>query len=104
MVIYEVNLAIERSVYSQFQIWLKVHAKEILQFPGFISVHILKPENEPASAQEKLTVQYQLEDRESLDVYFTRFAEKIREEAVSRFQDKFSVERRVFDVQEYILK
>lgn len=104
MIIYEVNLAIDEDIYSQFQLWLKEHAKEMLQFPGFIKASILKPENESVSGKEKLTIQYQLENRKSLDVYFTQFAAKMREKGISKFTDKFSAERRIFEVQDNILK
>ncbi|MFT4058388.1 MAG: DUF4286 family protein [Legionella sp.] len=104
MIIYEVNLAIDGDIYSQFQLWLKEHAKEMLQFPGFIKASILKPENEDVSGKEKLTVQYQLENRESLNVYFSQFAAKMRDEGIRMFKDKFSAERRIFEVQDNILK
>ena len=99
MVIYEVNLTIDEDIYSQFQLWLKEHAKEMLQLPGFMNACILKPENEGSVGKEKLTVQYQLENRESLNVYFNQFAAKMREEGLSKFKDKFSAERRIFEVQ-----
>ncbi|PWY55405.1 DUF4286 domain-containing protein [Legionella qingyii] len=104
MVIYEVNLVIDEDIYPQFQLWLKKHVKEMLQFPGFIQASILKPENENTANQEKLTVQYQLENRESLKVYFTEFALKMREEGLKLFKDKFSAQRRVFEVAAIILK
>lgn len=104
MVIYEVNLAIDGDIFTPFQLWLKDHVKEMLQFPGFIKACILKPEIETSSSKEKLTVQYQLEDRESLTVYFNRFAAKMREDGISRFKDKFSAERRIFEVKENISK
>ncbi|HAT6826463.1 TPA: DUF4286 family protein [Legionella pneumophila] len=104
MVIYEVNLLIEEDVYSQFQSWLKEHAKEMLQFPGFIQAHILKPENEDIQTQKKLTVQYQVDSKNSLSNYFNQFAAKMREEGLKHFKDKFSAERRIYEVQEYISK
>ncbi len=99
MVIYEVNLAIDKEIYSQFQTWLNEHAKEMLQFPGFIKASILKQENETISDKEKITVQYHLEDRESLTIYFTQFAPQMRDEGIKRFKDKFSAERRIFEIQ-----
>ncbi|MFO2625241.1 DUF4286 family protein [Legionella pneumophila serogroup 1] len=104
MVIYEVNLIIEEEVYSQFQFWLKEHAKEMLQFPGFIQAHILKPENEDTQTEKKLTVQYQVENKSFLTNYFNQFAVKMREEGLKHFKDKFSAERRIYEVQEYISK
>lgn len=104
MVIYEVNLFINKAIYSEFQLWLINHVKEMLTFPGFIQASILKPEDELKQEMEKLTVQYQLEDRESLTTYFNKFAAKMREDGINRFNDKFSAERRIFEVQENILK
>lgn len=104
MVIYEVNLLIEEDVYNQFQSWLKVHAKEMLQFPGFIQAHILKPENEDIQTQKKLTVQYQVDNKNSLTNYFNQFAAKMRDEGLKQFKGKFSAERRIYEVQEYIPK
>ncbi|VEB37915.1 Uncharacterised protein [Legionella sainthelensi] len=102
MVIYEVNLAIDKDVFAKFQVWLKEHVKEMLQLPGFIQARILKPEAEEIVGKKELTVQYQLENRDSLTVYFTEFAEKMREKGIRLFQDKFSAERRIFEVQENI--
>ena len=65
MVIYEVNLSIDGDVYTQFQLWLIEHVKEILQLPGFIKARILKPENENISGQRKVNSSVsKLEDRE----------------------------------------
>ncbi len=104
MVIYEVNLAIDGDIYPQFQLWLKKHVKEMLQLPGFIQAHILKPESERTADQEELIVQYQLENREALDVYFAEFALKMREEGLNLFKDKFFAQRRVFEVHANILR
>ncbi|MCL9685718.1 DUF4286 family protein [Legionella maioricensis] len=104
MVIYEVNLLIEEEVYNQFQSWLKEHAREMLQFPGFIHAHILKPENEDIHTQKKLTVQYQVDNKSSLTNYFNQYAAKMREEGLKHFKDKFSAVRRIYEVQEYISK
>lgn len=74
------------------------HAKELLQFPGFIQAILLKQEQDDVSEQEKLTVQYLLESRENLEQYLIEYAPKMREQGIRRFQDKFSATRRVFKV------
>ncbi|CAM2740789.1 Uncharacterised protein [Legionella steigerwaltii] len=104
MVIYEVNLAIDGDIFPQFQLWLKKHVKEMLQLPGFIQANVLKPETEETTDQEQLTVQYQLENRDFLNVYFAEFAPKMREEGLNLFQNKFSAQRRVFEVHANFLK
>lgn len=102
MVIYEVNLNINKEIYAEFELWLKDHIKEMLQFPGFIQACLLKPEEDEAFTQEKLTVQYQLENKESLERYFTEFSAKMREEGIRRFKDQFSATRRILAVEEVI--
>ncbi|MBN9226726.1 MULTISPECIES: DUF4286 family protein [Legionella] len=104
MVIYEVNLAIDGDIYPRFQLWLKKHIKEMLQLPGFIQASVLAPENEGTTEQEQLTVQYQLENRNALNVYFAEFAVTMREEGLSLFKNKFSTHRRIFEVHTNFLK
>ena len=102
MIIYEVNLNIDREIYFEYKLWLMEHVKEMLQFPGFMQAILLKQEQDDVSDQEKLTVQYQLESREYLEKYFIECAPKMREEGIRRFKDKFSATRRVFNVQDIL--
>lgn len=104
MVIYEVNLSIDEEIYAEYRVWLKAHVQQMVQFPGFIQACFFKPEQEGDTAHEKLTVQYQLESRDDLQTYFNEFASKMREDGINRFGNKFSAERRIFTVQEVILK
>ena len=104
MVIYEVNLSIDSDIVSQFYSWLKEHVKEMLQFQGFIQATILKPEQEKNEGQEQLTVQYQVKDRGSLEHYLTHFAAKMRENTSILFKNKFSVERRILEIKDNVLK
>lgn len=99
MIIYEVNLTIDATIYTAFQIWLKQHVQEMLLFPGFIKASLLKPEDEEILGYEKLTVQYLLKDRKDLDHYFKEFALQMRADGINRFQDKFSATRRIFTVE-----
>ncbi|OGV38526.1 MAG: hypothetical protein A3F46_04615, partial [Legionellales bacterium RIFCSPHIGHO2_12_FULL_42_9] len=87
-------------IYAEFAVWLREHVKEMLQFSGFIQASIFKQEQDKGSDQEKLTVQYQIESRDDLQCYFTEFAAQMREEGIKRFKDKFSAERRIFNVQD----
>ena len=104
MVIYEVNLTINSEIYSEYKLWLKEHVKEMLHLPGFIQASIFKPEQDDGADHEKLIVQYQLDTRDDLERYFTEFATKMREESIKRFKDKFSATRRIFKIQDIILK
>ena len=104
MVIYEVNLSIDKSIYSKYKLWLNDHIKEVLQLPGFVQAYLLKEEQNEVFDQHKLTVQYQLESRSDLERYFTEFAAKMREEGTKLFGEKYSATRRIFETQVVILK
>lgn len=100
MIIYEVSLAIDETIYAEYTTWLKEHIKDILQLPGFIRALILKEEEPGNHAHLKnLTVQYQLNDRDALEHYFINFAPHMREQALNLFQNKFSIERKIFEVE-----
>lgn len=99
MVIYEVNLLIDKEIYEQFQLWLNDHVKKMLQFPGFMQAQVLKPEEDETPNQKKLTVHYQLDNHNALLNYFKHFAASMRDEGLKQFQSKFSAERRVYEIQ-----
>ncbi len=104
MVIYEVNLNINREIYAEFVLWLKDHVKEMLQYPGFMCANLLKEEQDDGFGQEQLTVQYKLENRKHLENYFTEFAPKMRDKGIKRFNEKFSASRRIFNIEDVIEK
>lgn len=104
MIIYEVSLSVDKDIYPRYHEWLKKHVKDMLDVPGFMQASILKPENEYVTDKEQLTVLYRLDTRESLDVYFKEYAAKVREEGLRLFKDKFSVQRRIYQVQAHVSK
>lgn len=76
----------------------------MLEFPGFLQASIMKHEREESANREELTVQYQLESRKDLDRYFSEFASGMREIGIKLFDNKFSAERRIFEVQAILQK
>lgn len=104
MVIYEVNLIIDKDIFPQFELWLKSHVAEMLLFDGFIQAYILHPEQEEQADCEQITVQYLLENGVALDNYFREFASNMREKGLALFKDKFSASRRIFKVQDLLLR
>ncbi len=98
MIIYEVNLTIDNEIYAEFQLWLKQHINDMLKFPGFNQANLLKLEQDEFSDKQQLTIQYQLENRNDLEIYFTKFATQMREAGIQRFNNKFSVTRRIFEI------
>ncbi|KTC64734.1 hypothetical protein Lade_2028 [Legionella adelaidensis] len=103
MIIYEVKLNIDVDIYSNFNVWLRAHVIEMLQFRGFHQATILEEEDK-TTTHKRLTIQYQVASRDDLQHYFTEFSQSMREKGRKLFKDKFSATRRIYNVQEVIPK
>jgi len=95
--LYEVNLQIETSHYPNYLAWLKEHIAQMCQIPGFLGATLLQPEFDTNCYPSKrfLVVHYQVESMQALQDYFENFAQKMRQEGISRFGDLFSASRRI---------
>ncbi|MDF1758473.1 MAG: DUF4286 family protein [Legionellaceae bacterium] len=103
MVIYEVNLKINNEVFTQFMQWLSLHVEEVLRFPGFVKALHLRNFDEDNNITKNITIQYFLNSPKSLDNYFEKYAETMREKGISKFPNQFVATRRILEVQEEII-
>lgn len=97
MIIYEVNLQVEKTVWPAFITWLDEHIygeKGMLSFAGFERVTLLRPLEEE-SHFHSLTVHYYVGSQTYLDDYFQHYAAAMREEGILRFGHQFSATRRI---------
>jgi hypothetical protein len=99
MIIYEVNLTVTSGA-DTFAIWLADHIREILRIDGFISAEWCEVEGAPPE-ETQWCVHYRLQDRESLENYFTHHAERMRADGLQRFGGKFSATRRILVIINY---
>jgi len=91
MVVYEVDLFVNKKIYPKFKTWLDEHIKEMLTIDGFMNAKITdNKENEP-----HLTVQYQVSSYDKLDTYFKTQADEMRQKGIDKFGDQFRAERRI---------
>jgi quinol monooxygenase YgiN len=101
MLIYEVNLTVNREIVEAYMEWLKPHIEQILKFEGFMEAHLYKRRSEDEGSSDTsriyFTVQYHLKDRPSLDAYLKDHAPAMRTDGIKRFGDKFSAQRRVLE-------
>ena len=98
MVIYEVNLAVDAEVADAYAAWLAPHIDEVLAVPGFVSAAWWAVEPEvarPPDARRQWCVQYRVESREALQVYFDEHAARLRGDGLDRFGGRFEAARRV---------
>jgi len=98
VIVYEVNLAIDRDIAEAYRAWLSTHVAEILRLPGFVDARILDVlEPAPDATRFAMCVQYTLRDRAALDAYVRDHAPRMRGEGEARFGGRFHATRRVLE-------
>lgn len=99
MLIYEVNIEVQEEAKFGFAGWLPGHIEEVLKSPGFKGAQWFfrnhEEEGREPSSSVLWTVQYIVEDRQHLDAYLRERGPSLRQEAVDRFDGKFTITRRV---------
>lgn len=99
MLIYEVNLALNQEIESEYLAWLKGHIERMLQIPGFTRANLYQEKgNEAKSGVSRWVVQYSVENEMLLDLYLNTQAPEMRAEGVRLFGEKFSATRRILEV------
>lgn len=107
MLIYEVNLTVDGDVAPDFSAWLREHIREMLKLDGFDAAALYVrsddpdalPEDDAPTGARHWTVHYQVESRDHLRNYLDTHAERMRQDGLDRFEDRFAAERRVLKQQ-----
>ena len=92
--VYEVTLSIDPEIVEEFDVWLDLHIRQMLELPGFVSADAFDAETDDRGRQSRV-VQYLLESDQALDAYIAGPAEEMRRDATLRFADRFTATRRV---------
>ncbi|MFA6986429.1 MAG: DUF4286 family protein [Arenimonas sp.] len=96
MIVYEVNLFVQRDIAPAFRPWLDSHVREILALPGFLGAEVFERTEPPADAGELvLCTQYRLRDAAALATYLREHAPRLRADGVEKFGGRFRADRRV---------
>jgi quinol monooxygenase YgiN len=96
VIIYEVNLFVQRAVEAGFRAWLRAHVAEILALPGFVDARVYEREDPPTAEGEfVLCTHYRLRDADALARYLREDAPRLRADGLARFGGRFRAERRV---------
>lgn len=101
MLVYEVNLFLQKNITSEYLPWLDRHMEEMLKYNGFKKAELFEVDSDDEFDQ--FTVQYWVNSRESLDHYFEKYAETMRNEAKEKFGDQFTAHRRIYTLKDSIL-
>ncbi len=106
MVVYEVNLSVDRDIEQEFLSWLGGHVERVLRFPGFMGARIYRrdPRDEGAPDEQRfhLTVHYELPDRAAYEAYLERHAPAMRREGLERFPGRFAASRRLLSLEQTV--
>mgnify|MGYP005860801685 CR=1 FL=1 len=96
MIVYEVNIRIERAIAEDYRAWLADHVRELLTLPGFLSAEVFEcaPDGDDAG-HESLVVCYRLESQAALSSYLSEHAPAMRAKGDARFDDRMHITRRV---------
>lgn len=96
VIVYEVNLEVDRGVAAEFYRWLRVHVAEIVALPGFWGADVYERRDPPAAeGRVAWCVQYRLHDADALQTYLREHAPRLRADGTNRFGSAFSATRRV---------
>ncbi|MEO8161388.1 MAG: DUF4286 family protein [Arenimonas sp.] len=96
MIVYEVNLFVDRAIEAAYRAWLEAHVREIIALPGFEGAQVFERlEPAPAEGEFVLCTQYRLSDAAALAEYLREHAPRLRADGLARFGDNFRAERRV---------
>lgn len=99
MLLYEVNVEINETIYEDYLLWLHSHVKEILLIDGFVRANIFEDQDQTDSIK-KFSIQYFLKDQKSLESYLKNHAPRLRQDGIDRFGNQFKATRRVLELKE----
>lgn len=95
MIVYEVNLRVERAIAPDYVQWLQAHVAQMLALPGFVGAQVFEEPAACDAAHLAWCCQYRLVDVAALERYLQEHAPRMRADGVERFGDRFHATRRV---------
>ncbi len=92
MIIYEVNLDVDKEIAKDFETWLKPHMQEVVScghFEKALSYQVEDP------IKILWTIHYHAKNRSLVETYLEEHAPRLREEGLKKFGKKFRATRRI---------
>ncbi len=90
MYIYNVTINIDDSVHHKWLQWMKeTHIPDVLATGKFFNAKMCKVLVEEDMGGTTYSVQYSTADKETLELYYTQDAERLRQEISNLFAGKF---------------
>ncbi len=90
MYIYNVTINVEEAVHDKWLVWMKeTHIPDMLATGKFTKAKMCKVLIEEEMGGVTYSVQYETPNKETLEVYYTEDADRLRQEANKLFAGKF---------------
>ena len=93
MIIYEVDICIQKSIYKEYIIWLNNHIEKMLKIDGFSHFEKYKTINE--ESVQHVIIHYYVENMKKLENYFSNFAKFMRNDGTELFKENITIKRRI---------
>lgn len=98
MVLYEVNIDVNKSIYNKYISWLQEHLEDMLNIDGFLAAKVWTDNDSDNNNDTILVVvNYEVESTQKLQNYFDNQAKEMRKLAVDIFGDSIAINRRVLN-------
>ena len=92
MIIYSVEIQIQKTVSKQWVNWMQAkHIPDVMNTKLFVDFHFFKNLN----SENNYTIQYELDNMEKFLEYDIYFAKKLQEEHHEKFKNKFKAKRTI---------
>jgi len=99
VVIYEVNLDVDRGIAQPYAAWLAEHIQEMLGFPGFTEARWYERADDSDERTVAWTVHYHVTGKPELQAYLRDHAQRMRAHGAERFGAGFQASRRILHLQ-----
>ncbi len=99
MIIYNVTVNIDADVHDEWLQWMKeVHIPEVLATGLFVESRMSRMLIEEEEGGITYSIQYTLESMEKMKEYEEKYAPKLREEHIKKYDGKFGAFRTMMEV------
>lgn len=99
MIIYNVTIKINGSVYTEWFKWLKeIHIPDVMQTGCFIKPVVLKLLDTDETEGPTYAIQYTAQTKSDYDRYIENYAGEMRKRSFEKWGDKFIAFRSVMEI------
>ena len=89
MIIYNVTVNIDDSVHDEWLVWIKEHIPQVLATGKFTEAKMCQVMVKEDLGGITYSIQYTTDSKETLERYFKEDANRLRQDGLQRFANKF---------------